>query len=101
MPTVKRTESECLPFKNSAVRLLHNHTQAKRRIHAKSNTKGKCMSNLAYFAGDGNYGMENGNFILVDVSKWTDEDWDEIENASDWERPRIARIIAWNKENAK
>lgn len=53
---------------------------------------------LAYFAGDGNYGMENGNFVLVDVSKFTDEDWERIEMASDWERPRLANEIAWGYE---
>ncbi len=56
------------------------------------------MSNLAYFAGDGNYGMENGNFVLVDVSKWTEEDWERIEEAPDYERPRIANDISWAYE---
>ena len=54
---------------------------------------------LAYFAGDGNYGMENGNFVLCDVSNWTEADWEEVENASDRERPRVANTIAWNKEH--
>ena len=49
---------------------------------------------LAYFAGDGNYGMENGNFVLVDVSKWTEEDWNRIEEASDSSRPHIAMSIS-------
>jgi hypothetical protein len=49
---------------------------------------------LAYFAGDGNYGMENGNFVLVDVSKWTDEDWQRIEESSDSRRPSIAMSIS-------
>lgn len=53
---------------------------------------------LAYFAGDGNYGMENGNFVLVDVSKWTDEDWERIEEASDAARPHIAMSITACKE---
>lgn len=53
---------------------------------------------LAYFAGDGNYGLENGNFVLVDVSKWTDEDWERIDEALDWERPRLANEIAWGYE---
>lgn len=58
------------------------------------------MSNLAYFAGDGNYGMENGNFVLVDVSQWTEKDWDLIEITSDWERPRVANEISWRYANA-
>lgn len=49
---------------------------------------------IAYFAGDGNYGMENGNFVLVDVSKWTEEDWERIEMASDYARPMIAMSIS-------
>lgn len=58
------------------------------------------MSNLAYFAGDGNYGMENGNFVLVDVSQWTEKDWDLIEMTYDWERPRVANEISWRYANA-
>ena len=49
---------------------------------------------LAYFAGDGNYGMENGNFVLVDVSKWTEEDWDRIEETEDFKRPSVAMSIS-------
>lgn len=49
---------------------------------------------LAYFADDGNYGLENGNFVLVDVSKWTDEDWALIEDTTDWARPTMAATIA-------
>ena len=52
------------------------------------------MSKLAYFAGDGNYGMEDGNFVLLDVSEWTDADWQEIEEASDYARPTLAMTIA-------
>jgi hypothetical protein len=54
---------------------------------------------MAYFAGDGNYGMENGNFVLVNVSKWTEEDWQMIEDAADYERPRLANDISWRYEN--
>ena len=57
------------------------------------------MSNLAYFAGDGNYGMEDGNFIVCDVSKWTEKDWQIIEDASDWARPMIARHFAEKYDN--
>lgn len=93
MPIVKQTEREHLQFKNSAVPQPHNHTQARKRIHAKLNTKEKCMSKLAYFAGDGNYGMENGNFVLLDVSNWTEADWQRVEFAPDWSRPRVAQQI--------
>jgi hypothetical protein len=54
--------------------------------------------NLAYFASDGNYGMENDNFVLVDVSKWTESDWQLIEETPDWERPRLANQISWEYE---
>lgn len=57
------------------------------------------MAQLAYFAGDGNYGMENGNFVLVDVSKWDEEDWQRIDEASDEARPSIAMSISAVKEN--
>lgn len=49
---------------------------------------------LAYFAGDGNYGMEDGNFVLCDVSDWNERDWDLIEMASDFDRPRVAYEIS-------
>ena len=95
MYTVKQTASVCSLFRNSAVPQPHNHTQARKPIHANQSTKEKCMSRqLAYFAGDGNYGMENGNFVLVDVSKWTDEDWQRIEESSDSRRPSIAMSIS-------
>ena len=56
------------------------------------------MVKLAYFAGDGNYGLENGNFVLLDVSEWTDEDWNTIEETPDFDRPRIAyKISEWHK----
>jgi hypothetical protein len=49
---------------------------------------------LAYFAGDGNYGLENGNFVLVDVSKWTKLDWQRIEETEDFKRPTVAASIS-------
>lgn len=55
---------------------------------------------LAYFAGDGSYGLEKGNFVLVDVSKWTDDDWERIEMADDEARPSIALSISMVYDNA-
>lgn len=52
------------------------------------------MSNLAYFAGDGNYAMERGNFVLVDVSSWTEDDWERIEETDDFRRPAVAMSIS-------
>jgi hypothetical protein len=53
---------------------------------------------LAYFAGDGNYGLENRNFALVDVSKWNESDWQRIEEARDNHRPHIAMSISLGYE---
>jgi hypothetical protein len=42
------------------------------------------MNSLFYFAEDGSYGeWEHGHSILADTSKWTNEDWQEIEDAGD------------------
>ena len=41
------------------------------------------MTNLFYFAADGSYGEWHGHSLLADVSKWTNEDWQEIEDAGD------------------
>ena len=51
------------------------------------------MAELYYFAPDGNYGTLPGTVIL-DTAAWFDEDWEDIDAASDWERPGIARAIA-------
>ena len=44
---------------------------------------------LTYFSGDGNFGHAD-NFVLIDTSGWTDEDWDLIENTAAWELPKVA-----------
>jgi hypothetical protein len=41
------------------------------------------MSNLYYFAIDGSYGQWIGGSLLADVSDWTEEDWQMIEDAGD------------------
>jgi len=41
------------------------------------------MTNLFYFAEDGSYGEWTGHSYLANTSKWTDEDWQEIEDAGD------------------
>ena len=50
------------------------------------------MSNLAYFAEDGNFGNAS-NLAIVDVSQWTEEDWERIEMASDYQRSMMAMSI--------
>jgi len=46
-----------------------------------------------YFAADGNYG-EADELVVVDTTLWSDEDWNEIEEASDSDRPDIAKTIS-------
>lgn len=47
-----------------------------------------------YFAEDGSYG-DAERLVVMDTSDWTDEDWEKIEEASDWERPTVAQDIAF------
>jgi hypothetical protein len=49
-----------------------------------------------YFADDGNYGDANG-LVVIDTALFTDEDWSLIEEATDWDRPKVARDIALQK----
>lgn len=44
---------------------------------------------MHYFATDGNYG-DSAGMVLLDTSDWTDEQWDEIEEASDYDRVNVA-----------
>ena len=41
------------------------------------------MTGLFYFAEDGSYGEWTENSYLANTSKWTNEDWQEIEDAGD------------------
>lgn len=50
----------------------------------------------AYFADDGNYG-DASSLAIVDTSDWTDEDWERLDEESDWNRPETARLIAEEK----
>jgi len=51
------------------------------------------MSNLYYFAIDGSYGQWASGSLLADVSEWTDEDWQMIEEAGDSFRAAVAYEI--------
>lgn len=44
---------------------------------------------------DGTHGVSN--LLLVDTSKWTEADWEEFEDASDWTRQDTALAIADRK----
>jgi hypothetical protein len=43
----------------------------------------------SYFAVDGNYGSADG-MVVVDTTSWSEEDWTQVEEASDSERAQIA-----------
>lgn len=51
-----------------------------------------------YFSDDGNYG-EADKLVVIETSSWDENDWDEIEETPDWDRPRVAKII--NKKYGK
>ncbi len=48
---------------------------------------------LHYFAEDGNYG-DASNLEVLDTSNWTQDEWQEVEEASDSTRVYIAAYIA-------
>jgi hypothetical protein len=48
---------------------------------------------IHYFAIDGNYGNADG-IVLCQTQDWTEEDWTEIENATDSERANVAVEIS-------
>lgn len=50
------------------------------------------MENMHYFASDGNYGTAN-NIGIFDTTKWTDEHWQAIEDATDADRLGVAQEI--------
>jgi hypothetical protein len=45
-----------------------------------------------YFAGDGNYGAAD-RVAIVDTGHWTEEDWNELEDAYDLDRIDVALKI--------
>lgn len=47
---------------------------------------------LHYFAADGNFGNAD-ELLVVDTSDWTDEDWERIEEAYDFQKPYVASAI--------
>jgi len=46
------------------------------------------MAEPMWVADDGSYGM--GNFAVVDTESWTESDWEEFEEAADWQKLDIA-----------
>lgn len=51
-----------------------------------------------YFAQDGTYG-EADKLVILETSNWNEEDWEEIDEVPEWDRPRVAKII--NKKYGK
>lgn len=52
-----------------------------------------------YFAADGNYGDAH-NGVVVDTERFTESDWEEIENAHDSERADVAIRISGERNNS-
>ena len=53
---------------------------------------------LHYFDTFGNYGSAaEGHLVIVDSGGWTEEEWREVENATDGHRMFIAAAIAERK----
>lgn len=50
-----------------------------------------------YFAVDGSYGSGEG-IVIVDTSKWTEDDWEAIEAEDEYFRPRLAQQICQERE---
>ena len=53
----------------------------------------------SYFASDGSFGSTDQLIIVMDTTNWTEQDWQDIEEASDSERASVAHEIAqrhWN-----
>lgn len=55
-----------------------------------------------YFASDGNYGQwDDVTCFIVPTDDFTDEHWQEIDLAPDWERPVLAMEIREALDKAK
>jgi hypothetical protein len=55
--------------------------------------KKRPVEQLSYFAVDGSYGDAVG-LTIIDTGDWVAEDFDLIEDASDSDRPEVARLIS-------
>lgn len=53
----------------------------------------------SYFAADGNYGDADA-LVVVNTNRFTDEDWQAIDEAGDEERAEVALSIYRNLEDA-
>lgn len=55
--------------------------------------KKRPIEQLSYFAHDGNYGDAVG-LTIIDTGDWVAEDFELLEEASDNDRPEVARLIS-------
>lgn len=55
---------------------------------------------IHYFAEDGNFGSADG-LVVIETTKWNENDWDEIESSNDWNRPSTAEIISKKYKKSK
>lgn len=55
------------------------------------------MSKYCYFATDGTYG-DAKDLIVLDVSNFTGDDWDDIDGANDNDRRKVAMKIHKKRE---
>jgi len=51
---------------------------------------------IHYFAADGNYGNAR-QLVVVDTSDWTEDEWEDVDNAPDSERGSIALQLSGGK----
>lgn len=51
------------------------------------------MTQLSYFAKDGNYGNADG-ITVIDTTDWSDADFEMLDMVSDEDRPLAARTIS-------
>jgi hypothetical protein len=58
------------------------------------------MSSVTYFAEDGNYG-DAANMRIIDTSKFTKEEWEQLDKANDNLRSRLAFVIHMSKQGDK
>lgn len=49
----------------------------------------------AYFTNDGTFGSaDDGDIVILDVSRFTEDDWDDVDECPDATRMALALLIA-------
>ena len=56
-------------------------------------THGLAERSVHYFATDGNYGDVDG-LVIIETTRWTELDWEDLEGSSDELRPATAETIS-------